>query len=57
MQLEGASHLISESTTNGNSQESLDDHDDDDGTNELVEMNLTPADQSTCTFLGVLTRS
>lgn len=51
MQLEGASHLMPESATNGNNtHESPEDGgDEDDGTNGLVEVHLTPADESTCT--------
>ena len=46
MQLDGASHLIGESTTNGNAHESLEDEHEDMG--GLVEIHLTPADESTC---------
>lgn len=47
MQLEGASHLISESATNGNRHESPENEDDDMA--ELVEVHLIPSDESTCT--------
>ena len=51
MQLEGASHLMSESTTNGNDTHEYPEEvdDEDDAGNGLVEVHLTPADESTCT--------
>ena len=48
MQLEGASHLTSESATNVNEQEALEDEDEDEDMSELVEIHLTPEDESTC---------
>lgn len=50
MQLDGASHLISESTTNGNNHESpdLEEEGDDEDTRGLVEIHLIPSDGSTC---------
>jgi len=51
MQLEGASHLMSESTTNGNNTHESPENDDDDETaNGLIEVHLIPTDESTCTF-------
>ena len=47
MQLEGASHLAVESTANGGAHVSTDEQDED--MNELAELNLIPADESTCT--------
>jgi hypothetical protein len=49
MQLEGASLLTSESATHVNEQESVEDEDED--MSELVEIHLTPEDESTCTPL------
>lgn len=51
MQLEGASHLMSESTANGNNiHGSPEDCDaEEDAANGLVEVHLTPIDDSTCT--------
>jgi Regulator of volume decrease after cellular swelling len=46
MQLEDTSHLMSGSATNGNSRESPENEDDEMA--ELVEVNLIPADESTC---------
>lgn len=47
MQLDGAEHLLSGSTTNGNSHESPEEEDDE-GSIHFVELHLTPADESTC---------
>ena len=47
MQLDGASHLFSESAANGHGQESPDDQEE--AMDELVEIRFTPADESTCT--------
>jgi hypothetical protein len=54
MQLEGASHLMSESTANGNNaHESSEDCDgEEDAANGLVEVHLTPIDHSTSTSLA-----
>lgn len=51
MQLEGASHLMSESTANGNNTHGSpeDCGGEDDAANGLVEVHLTPTDDSTCT--------
>lgn len=46
MQLEGASHLTSESASNGNAHESPEAEDDE--MSELVEIHVTPEDESTC---------
>jgi Regulator of volume decrease after cellular swelling len=48
MQLEGASNLTHEPGINGHAHGSHDDDEDD--TSELVEIHLTPPDESTCTF-------
>jgi hypothetical protein len=48
MQLEGASHLTSESVSNGNEHESPEAEDDEMA--ELVEIHITPEDESTCTY-------
>ena len=47
MQLDGTSCLLSESTTNGHTQETPDGEEGGDK-DELVEMHLVPADESTC---------
>jgi hypothetical protein len=55
MQLDGAEHLLSGSTTNGNSHESPEEEDDE-GSIHFVELHLTPADESTCTDPPPLTQ-
>ena len=42
MQLDGATHLLSEAPVNG------EDGEEDEGITELVEVHITPADESTC---------
>lgn len=44
MQLDGATHLLSDVHANGNDEE-----EEDEGVTELVELHITPDDESTCT--------
>jgi hypothetical protein len=43
MQLDGATHLLSDVHANGSEEE------EDEGATELVELHITPEDESTCT--------
>lgn len=43
MQLDGATHLLSDAHADGEDEE------EDEGVTELVELHITPADESTCT--------
>lgn len=46
MQLDGAEHLMSGSTTNGNSHHAPEEEDDEESI-DFIELHITPADEST----------
>jgi hypothetical protein len=48
MQLDGAEHLMSGSTTNGNGHH-VPEGDDEEDSIDFVELHIIPADESTCT--------
>lgn len=51
MQLDGASHLEADPTTNGHSHHTAEQEEEGDEMEGLVELHITPTDETTCTCL------
>jgi|SRR5579871_221978 len=54
MQLEGASHLEADPTTNGHTHHTEEQEEEEEEMGELVELHITPSDETTCIFFVVV---